>query len=80
MLGNGAYSERQATVASNGFTLDSVGGTIGTEYRINNNAFVGAAFDYSNPRARFFNSAGTTEANAFQIGGYGAWTNAHFFA
>ena len=52
MLGNGAYSERQATVASNGFTLDSVGGTIGTEYRINNNAFVGAAFDYSNPQAR----------------------------
>ena len=80
MLGNGAYSERQATIASNGFTLDSVGGTIGTEYRINNNAFVGAAFDYSNPRARFFNNAGTTEANAFQIGGYGAWTNAHFFA
>jgi outer membrane lipase/esterase len=80
MLGNGAYSERQATVASNGFTLDSVGGTIGTEYRINDNAFVGAAFDYSNPRARFFNNAGTTEANAFQIGGYGAWANSHFFA
>ena len=80
MLGNGAYSERQATVASNGFNLDSVGGTIGTEYRINNNSFIGAAFDYSNPKARFFNHAGTTEANAYQIGAYGAWTNAHFFA
>jgi uncharacterized protein YhjY with autotransporter beta-barrel domain len=80
MLGNGAYSDRQATVASNGFNLNSVGGTIGTEYRINNNAFVGAAFDYSNPRARFFNNGGTTEANAYQFGAYGAWTNAHFFA
>jgi outer membrane lipase/esterase len=80
MLGNGAVSDRQATVASNGFNLDSVGGTIGTEYRINNNAFVGAAFDYSNPKARFFNNAGTTEANAYQFGAYGAWTNAHFFA
>jgi uncharacterized protein YhjY with autotransporter beta-barrel domain/phospholipase/lecithinase/hemolysin len=80
MLGNGAYSDRQATVASNGFNLNSVGGTIGTEYRINNNAFVGAAFDYSNPKARFFNNAGTTEANAYQFGAYGAWTNAHFFA
>ncbi|MGB8400696.1 autotransporter domain-containing protein [Bradyrhizobium sp.] len=80
MLGNGAYSERSANVASNGFTLDSVGGTIGTEYRINNNAFVGAAFDYSNPKARFFNNAGSTEANAYQIGAYGAWTNSHFFA
>ena len=80
MLGNGAYSDRQATVASNGYNLNSVGGTIGTEYRINNNAFVGAAFDYSNPRARFFNNGGTTEANAYQFGAYGAWTNAHFFA
>ena len=80
MLGNGAYSDRQATVASNGFNLNSVGGTIGTEYRISNNAFVGAAFDYSNPKARFFNNGGTTEANAYQFGAYGAWTDAHFFA
>lgn len=80
MLGNGAYSDRQATVASNGFNLESVGGTIGVEYRINNNAFVGGAFDYSNPKARFFNNAGSTEANAYQFGAYGAWTNAHFFA
>jgi outer membrane lipase/esterase len=80
MLGNGAYSDRQATVASNGFNLDSVGGTAGIEYRINNNAFIGGAFDYSNPKAKFFNNAGTTEANAYQIGAYGAWANAHFFA
>jgi outer membrane lipase/esterase len=80
MLGNGAYSDRHATVASNGFNLDSVGGTAGIEYRINNNAFVGGAFDYSNPKAKFFNNAGTTEANAYQFGAYGAWANAHFFA
>jgi uncharacterized protein YhjY with autotransporter beta-barrel domain len=79
MLANGAVSDRQANVASRGFDLDSVGGTIGTEYRINGNAFVGAAFDYSNPKARLFNNTGTTEANAYQIGGYGAWTNANFF-
>jgi outer membrane lipase/esterase len=80
MLANGAVSDRQATVASNGYNLDSVGGTIGTEYRFNNNAFVGAAFDYSNPKARFNNNAGTTEANAYQVGAYGEWTNANFFA
>jgi uncharacterized protein YhjY with autotransporter beta-barrel domain len=80
MLGNGAVSERQSTVASNGFKLDSVGGTIGTEYRIGNNAFVGGAFDYSNPNARSFNNAGKTEANSYQVGAYGAWTNANFFA
>ena len=80
MLGNGAYSGRSATVAFNGFTLDSVGGTAGLEYRINNNAFVGGAFDYSNPKAKFFNNAGTSEANAYQFGAYGAWANKHFFA
>jgi outer membrane lipase/esterase len=80
MLGNGASSNRQSTVASNGYNLDSVGGTIGTEYRINSNAFVGAAFDYSNPKARSFNNAGTTDANAYQFGVYGEWTKANFFA
>jgi hypothetical protein len=33
MQGNGGVSDRQATVASNDFNLDSVGGTIGVEYR-----------------------------------------------
>jgi phospholipase/lecithinase/hemolysin/uncharacterized protein YhjY with autotransporter beta-barrel domain len=79
MLANGAVSDRQANVASRGFNLDSVGGTIGTEYRINANAFVGGAFDYSNPKARLFNNQGTTEANAYQIGAYGEWANANLF-
>ena len=80
MLPNGAVSDRQSTVASNGYNLDSVGGTIGTEYRINNNAFIGGAFDYSNPKARSYNNVGTTEANSYKFGAYGAWTNANFFA
>jgi outer membrane lipase/esterase len=80
MQGTGGISDRQATVAANGFNLDSVGGTIGTEYRINNNAFVGAAFDYSNPKARQFNNAGTTDVDSYQLGAYAAWANAHFFA
>jgi outer membrane lipase/esterase len=80
MQGNGGVSDRQATVASNGFNLDSVGGTIGVEYRINANSFVGSAFDYSNPKATLFNNAGTTDANSYQLGFYGGWANAHFFA
>jgi outer membrane lipase/esterase len=80
MQANGGVSDRQSTVASNGFNLESVGGTIGTEYRINNNAFVGGAFDYSNPKARLFNNAGTTDVNSYQLGIYGVWTNTHFFA
>jgi phospholipase/lecithinase/hemolysin/uncharacterized protein YhjY with autotransporter beta-barrel domain len=80
MQANGGISDRHSNVASNGFNLESVGGTIGTEYRINNNAFVGGAFDYSNPKARLFNNAGTTDVNSYQFGVYGAWADAHFFA
>lgn|GEM_PF-3392780 len=50
------------------------------EYRINSNVFVGGAFDYSNPKARLFNNAGTTDVNSYQLGIYGAWAEAHFFA
>jgi outer membrane lipase/esterase len=80
MQGNGGVSDRQATVAYDGFNLDSVGGTIGVEYRINANAFIGAAFDYSNPKAHLFNNAGSTEANSYQLGLYGGWTDRNFFA
>jgi outer membrane lipase/esterase len=80
MQGNGGVSDRQATVASSGFNLDSVGGTIGVEYRLSANSFVGSAFDYSNPKATLFNNGGTTDANSYQLGFYGGWANAHFFA
>jgi hypothetical protein len=65
---NGGVSDRQATAVSDGFDLNSVGGTIGTEYRINANSIIGAAFDYSNLDAHLFNNAGTTNANSYQLG------------
>jgi outer membrane autotransporter protein len=76
---NGGVSDRQATAVSDGFHLDSVGGTIGAEYRLSPNAIVGAAFDYSNPEAHLNNNAGTTEANSYQFGVYGGWTDRNFF-
>ena len=80
MAGNGGISDRAANASSTGFTLDSVGGTIGTEYRLSANAFIGGAFDYSNPKARLNNNAGTTDVNSYQFGVYGAVINASFFA
>jgi outer membrane lipase/esterase len=80
MQANGGVSDRQATTGSEGFNLDSVGATVGVEYRINANSFIGAAFDYSNPKAHFFNDAGSTEANSYQLGIYGGWADRHFFA
>jgi outer membrane autotransporter protein len=80
MVGNGGVSDRASTVSSTGYKLDSVGGTVGAEYRISANAFIGGAFDYSNPKARLLNNAGTTDVNSYQFGLYGAWVNANFFA
>jgi outer membrane lipase/esterase len=80
MQANGGVSDRQATAVSDGFDLNSVGGTIGTEYRIDANAIIGAAFDYSSLDAHLFNDAGTTKANSYQLGLYGGWTDEHFFA
>ncbi|CAL77537.1 putative esterase/lipase/outer membrane autotransporter [Bradyrhizobium sp. ORS 278] len=80
MQGNGGLSNRQGNVASTGFNLDSIGGTIGVDYRLSPNAMIGAAFDYSNPKAKLFNNAGTTDANSYQLGFYGVWANSNLFA
>jgi phospholipase/lecithinase/hemolysin/uncharacterized protein YhjY with autotransporter beta-barrel domain len=80
MQGNGSSGDHQSTVASNGYGLESIGGTIGAEYRINQQAFIGGAFDYSDPVAHQFNNAGTVDAKSYQFGIYSAWADAHFFA
>ena len=35
---------------------------------------------HSNPKARLFNNAGTTDVNSYQFGIYGEWADTHFFA
>lgn len=80
MQANGTVGERSPSAGSAGYKFDSVGGTLGLEYRIGANAFVGAAFDYANPKARLLNGAGNLDANSYQLGLYGAWADANFFA
>lgn len=77
---NGGFGSRSATGVSNGYDWDSVGGTIGLEYRIGSNALVGAAFNYANPTVRQLLGAGKTDVNAYQFGLYGAWNGASLFA
>lgn len=79
MQANGTVGERSPSAGSAGYKFDSVGGTLGLEYRIGANAFVGAAFDYANAKARLLNGAGNLDANSYQLGLYGAWADANFF-
>jgi outer membrane lipase/esterase len=71
VLANGGFGSRSNTPTSLGYNWDAVGGTLGAEYRINPNAFIGAAFDYANPSANL-NGNGSTETNSYQVGVYGA--------
>ncbi|MBV9392781.1 MAG: autotransporter outer membrane beta-barrel domain-containing protein, partial [Methylobacteriaceae bacterium] len=79
VLANGGFGSRSNTPSSFGYNWDAVGGTLGAEYRINPNAFIGAAFHYANPSANL-NGNGSTETNSYQVGVYGAWVGAHLFA
>jgi phospholipase/lecithinase/hemolysin/uncharacterized protein YhjY with autotransporter beta-barrel domain len=79
VLANGGFGTRSNTPTSFGYNWDAVGGTLGAEYRINPNAFIGAAFNYANPSANL-NGNGTTDTNSYQVGVYGAWVGAHLFA
>ena len=77
---NGGFGTRSSTSAANGYKWDSVGGEIGADYRIGQNALVGAAFSYSNPTATQNNGAGKSDLNAYQFGLYGAWAGPNLFA
>ncbi|MBC9883165.1 autotransporter domain-containing protein [Bradyrhizobium sp. INPA01-394B] len=67
----GAYSGRRAdVVGANGFDYNVEGGTIGSAYRIIQNTQIGAAFNYSNPKANLTNGAGSIGIDAFQFGAF----------
>jgi uncharacterized protein YhjY with autotransporter beta-barrel domain len=80
ILASGGFGSQSNTPQSFGYNWIAVGGTLGAEYRINNNAFIGAAFNYANPSANQFNGNGTTDTNSYQVGVYGAWVGSHLFA
>jgi outer membrane lipase/esterase len=80
ILGSGGFGSRSTTPTSFGYNWDAVGGTIGAEYRVTSNAFIGAAFNYANPSSNAFRGNGKTDTNSYQVGVYGAWVGAHLFA
>ncbi|MDE2361724.1 MAG: autotransporter domain-containing protein [Hyphomicrobiales bacterium] len=77
---NGGLGSRKANGAGNGYDWDSVGGTIGIDYRIGANALIGAAFNYANPSVRQYMGAGRSDVDAYQFGLYGAWAGPNLFA
>ncbi|PWG02595.1 autotransporter domain-containing protein [Sphingosinicella humi] len=61
------------------YDLDGAGVTLGAEYGMGPGAVVGAAVNYSMPKADFDRGLGSAKADAIQLGLYGGWAGAAAF-
>ncbi len=71
VTGSFAGRDMAATQTNLAYDLDGAGVTLGAEYGIGPGAVVGAALNYSIPKADFDRGLGSAEANAIQLGLYG---------
>ncbi|HEY9553825.1 autotransporter domain-containing protein [Allosphingosinicella sp.] len=73
VTGSFAGRDVAATSTSLAYDLDGAGATLGAEYGMGPDAVVGAALNYSMPKADFDRGLGSAEADAIQLGLYGGW-------
>lgn len=79
VTGSFAGRDVEATSTNLAYDLDVAGVTVGAEYGLPLGAVVGAALNYSMPEAGMVTGSGKAEADAIQLGLYGAWAFAGAF-
>ncbi len=77
--GNSVVSRRSSSDNSKGYHSNDLGATLGIEYRLTSDAMVAAAYSFGTPSLDLRNHAGTTSADANQLGLYGAFTKKSLF-
>ncbi len=77
--GNGVVSNRSSSDNSQGYHSDGLGTTLGIEYRLTSDAMVGTAYSFNNPSQNLSQNAGTTSADANQLGLYATCTQKNLF-
>ncbi len=77
--GNSAVSSRSSSNNSQGYHSDNLGTTFGIEYRLTSEAMIATAYSYANPSLNLNQNAGTTSADAKQLGLYGTYTKKNLF-
>ena len=77
--GNGVVSNRSSRDNSQGYHSDNLGTTLGIEYRLTSETMVAAAYSFANPSLNLSQNAGTTSADANQLGLYGTYTQKNLF-
>jgi outer membrane lipase/esterase len=82
IYGNVDYGSgsRGTQFLGSGYDYSSLGGTIGVDYRRDQNWKFGGAFSYANPRVDLGVQNAHNSVNAYQLAGYGSFTDAHWFA
>ena len=71
---------RSTQLLGSGYDYATLGGTIGVDYRRDQNWKFGGAFSYVNPRVDLSVQNAHDDVNAYQLAGYGSFTDAHWFA
>ncbi|NTW87933.1 MAG: autotransporter domain-containing protein [Desulfobulbaceae bacterium] len=77
--GNGVVSDRSSSDNSQGYHSGYLGTTLGIEYRPTSETMVAAAYSFDNPSLDLNQNAGTTSADANQLGLYGTYTKKNLF-
>lgn len=70
--GNVSVGNRNATSREDGFEFDNFGLTVGADYRLRPNTFVGATIGFSKSEITIDESGGDMSANGYSLGAYGS--------
>ena len=81
VFSNVTYSNGARTGAfyTANYDYASVGGTLGIDYRVDQNWRVGGVFGYAQPEARLGVQNAVDRIDASQVAGYGSYADAHVF-
>ncbi len=77
--GNAASGDRDATLRSLAYELDTFGASAGVEYDTGGGVIVGAAVNHSRGQADLETGTGSAETRAWQVGVYGGWSGGGAF-
>jgi len=82
IYGNADYGSgsRSAQFLGSSYDYTSIGGTVGVDYRVDQNWKFGGALSYGNPRVDLGVQNAHNNVNAYQLAGYGSFADAHWFA
>ena len=77
--GNASSGDREASLQSLGYDLDTFGASLGAEYESGTGLIVGAALNHSRGEADLDTGTGRAEARGWQVGVYGGWSGGGAF-